>query len=214
MPTLVLEGVTQASQPWALVRTMLKGRKDCWVCISNRSVFCLTASASPSLCSEVCGTVTAERKSSWISQVTTQRCYFGPKLPFFNWRHYLQQYIDITVFSLLWFPNIKIKQVVFHVVPVACRCGLLSLYCGMTSYTVSEIVSNLWKVVERLVSGLSSQWLHCYSSPWQMIYSSLSVHLKGQFTQKWKSSFPQVFPTLYEFLSSAEHKRRYFEECW
>jgi len=24
---------------------------------------------------------------------------------------------------------------------------------------------------------------------------------------------PQVVPNLYEFLSSAEHKRRYFEEC-
>jgi len=30
------------------------------------------------------------------------------------------------------------------------------------------------------------------------------------------SSFtrPQVVPNLYEFLSSTEHKRRYFEECW
>ncbi len=30
------------------------------------------------------------------------------------------------------------------------------------------------------------------------------------------SSFarPQVVPNLYEFLSSAENKRRYFEECW
>jgi len=30
------------------------------------------------------------------------------------------------------------------------------------------------------------------------------------------SSFthPQVVPNLYEFLSSAEHKRRYFKECW
>jgi len=25
---------------------------------------------------------------------------------------------------------------------------------------------------------------------------------------------PQVVPNLYEFLSSAEHKRRYFKECW
>ncbi len=25
---------------------------------------------------------------------------------------------------------------------------------------------------------------------------------------------PEVFPNLYEFLSSAENKRRYFEECW
>ncbi len=25
---------------------------------------------------------------------------------------------------------------------------------------------------------------------------------------------PQVVPNLYKFLSSVEHKRRYFEECW
>ncbi len=25
---------------------------------------------------------------------------------------------------------------------------------------------------------------------------------------------PHVIPNLYEFLSYAEHKRRYFEECW
>jgi len=24
----------------------------------------------------------------------------------------------------------------------------------------------------------------------------------------------QVVPNLYEFISSVEHKRRYFEECW
>jgi len=27
-------------------------------------------------------------------------------------------------------------------------------------------------------------------------------------------SHPQVVPTLYEFLSSFEHKIRYFKECW
>ncbi len=25
---------------------------------------------------------------------------------------------------------------------------------------------------------------------------------------------PQVVPNPYEFISSVEHKRRYFEECW
>jgi len=25
---------------------------------------------------------------------------------------------------------------------------------------------------------------------------------------------PHAVPNLYEFLSSVEHKRRYFEECW
>jgi len=25
---------------------------------------------------------------------------------------------------------------------------------------------------------------------------------------------PHVVPNLYEFLSSAEHKQRYFKECW
>lgn len=41
-------------------------------------------------------------------------------------------------------------------IPVACCCGLLSLYCGMTSSWVAEIVSNSSKVVERLASGLHS----------------------------------------------------------
>jgi len=44
-----------------------------------------------------------------------------------------------------------------------------------------------------------------------------SNQLKGWFIrQEILSSFthPQIVINLHEFLSSAEHKRRYFEECW
>jgi len=36
---------------------------------------------------------------------------------------------------------------------------------------------------------------------------------KGTLHPKMKFTHPRVVLNLYEFLSSAEHKRRYFEEC-
>jgi len=59
---------------------------------------------------------------------------------------------------------------------------------------------------------ISQKELHFFFS-----FNNVTVIIKGIVHPKMKilSSFthPQVVPNLYEFLSSAEHERKYFEEC-
>ncbi len=51
----------------------------------------------------------------------------------------------------------------------------------------------------------------------QSYYLTNTDNIKGIVYQRMKilasSTYPQIVPNLYEFISSAEHKRRYFKKC-